>query len=70
LAKHNDVYRAFYCPDEKRTLLPGSAFVSYERDYERPTEDEGFDELRTVDFVWEGDESQRRLWERYVLEVK
>jgi bifunctional polynucleotide phosphatase/kinase len=70
LAKHNNVYRAFYCPGEGRTLLPGSAFVSYGRDSERPMEDEGFDELRTVNFVWEGDETQRGLWMRYMLEIK
>ena len=38
--------------------------------FERPQEDEGFDELRTVNFVWEGDEDQKRLWERYMLEVR
>jgi bifunctional polynucleotide phosphatase/kinase len=70
LAKCNNVYRASHCPKEGRTLLPGSAFVSYGRDYERPTEDEGFDKLRTVNSVWEGDETQRELWMRYMLEIK
>lgn len=51
-------------------MLPLSAFGSYASAYERPEEDEGFEELRTVNFVWEGSEEQRRLWERYMLEVK
>jgi bifunctional polynucleotide phosphatase/kinase len=38
--------------------------------FERPEEDEGFDELRIVNFVWEGTDEQRKLWERYMLEVK
>jgi bifunctional polynucleotide phosphatase/kinase len=66
------MYRACYAPpgEPERNLLPLSAFGSYASAYERPEEDEGFEELRTVNFVWEGSEEQRRLWERYMLEVK
>ena len=70
LARHNNVYRAFHCPGEGRTLLPGTAFGGFMSAFERPQEDEGFDELRSVNFVWEGDEDQKRLWERYMLEVR
>jgi bifunctional polynucleotide phosphatase/kinase len=70
LARHNNVYRAFHCPGEGRTLLPGTAFTTYTSAFEPPTEDEGFDELRIVNFVWEGDEVQKNLWMRYMLEVR
>jgi len=70
LARHNNVYRAFYKPEEERTLLPGTAFSSYASAFERPEMVEGFDELRTVNSVWEGTEQERRLWERYMLETK
>lgn len=72
LAKHNNVYRACFAPESEpeRTLLPLSAFGTYVSAFERPEEDEGFDELRTVNFVWEGSEEQKSLWNRYMLEVK
>lgn len=72
LAKHNNVYRACYAPldEPERTLLPLSAFSTFVGAYERPEMDEGVDELRTVNFVWEGSEEQRQLWNRYMLEVK
>jgi bifunctional polynucleotide phosphatase/kinase len=72
LAKHNNMYRACYAPagEPERTLLPMTAFGSFGSAFERPEEDEGFEELRTVNFVWEGSDEQRKLWERYMLEVK
>jgi len=70
LARHNNVYRAFYKPNEERTLLPGMAFSGFASAFERPEAVEGFDELRIVNFVWEGTEEDKRLWNRYMLETK
>lgn len=72
LAKHNNVYRALFPPPDEpeRTLLPVSAFGMFSSAFERPEMDEGFDELRTVNFVWEGTEEQREIWNRYMLEPK
>ena len=70
LARHNNVYRAFYKPEEERTLLPGMAFSGFASAFERPEMGEGFDELRTVNFVWEGTEDDKKLWSRYMLETK
>ena len=72
LAKHNNMYRACYAPPEEpeRTLLPLTAFGTFVTALEKPEMDEGFDEIRVVNFVWEGTEEQRRLWNRYMLEVK
>jgi bifunctional polynucleotide phosphatase/kinase len=72
LARHNNMYRAIYGPKDEpdRTILPLSAFTSYDTAFEMPEKDEGFDEIRTVNFVWEGTEEQKKLWSRYMLEVK
>ncbi|GFZ48059.1 hypothetical protein JCM24511_05807 [Saitozyma sp. JCM 24511] len=72
LAKHNNMYRACYAPthEPRRTLLPMMAFASFAADFEQPTLDEGFDELRSVNFHWEGDEQQRKKWDMYMLEPK
>lgn len=72
LAKHNNMYRAVYAPKDEpeRTLLPGSAFWSYKNDFQMPSIDEGFEEIKSVNFVWEGSDEQRRLWDMYMLETK
>lgn len=68
LARHNNTYRALYAPKDepKRAILPESAFVSYAVDFTLPTLKEGFDEVRTVNFVWEGTVEQRTLWDNYL----
>lgn len=72
LAKHNNMYRAVYAPKEEpaRTLLPASAFWGYKNDFQAPDVDEGFDEVRGVNFVWEGTDEQRRMWDMYMLETR
>ncbi|OCF78678.1 DNA 3'-phosphatase [Kwoniella mangroviensis CBS 8886] len=72
LAKHNNVYRACYGPPDEptRTLLPTLAFNSYAGAFEKPSIDEGFDEIRGVNFHFEGSEEQRRKWDMYMLEPK
>jgi bifunctional polynucleotide phosphatase/kinase len=68
LARHNNRYRALYAPKDepKREILPESAFASYKSGFEPPTAKEGFDEVRTVNFVWDGTEDQRKLWDQYL----
>ena len=72
LARHNNMYRAVYNPkgEQARELLPQSAFWSYTSAFEQPDVKEGFDELRSVNFVWEGTEQERRFWDMYMLETK
>jgi bifunctional polynucleotide phosphatase/kinase len=66
------MYRAVYAPEDEpeRTLLPATAFTSYASMFEKPELEEGFDEIRGVNFVWEGTEEQKRKWWRWMLEVK
>lgn len=63
------MYRAVYAPKEipARTLLPASAFWGYKSDFEVPEKDEGFDEVRGVNFKWGGTDEQRKLWDMYML---
>lgn len=66
------MYRACYAPLEEpaRELLPASAFWSYQMAFEAISKEEGFSEVRTVNFVFEGTDEQRRRWDMYMLEVK
>lgn len=52
--------------EEIRSYLPGSAFSSFSVSFEMPEEEEGFTEVRYVNFVFEGDEEQRRRWEGWM----
>lgn len=60
-----------YCPGSnttadreqpKRDLVPYGAFTGFRADFEAPKVGEGFAEVRTVNFVFEGDEEARRRW--------
>ncbi|KAI0747782.1 PNK3P-domain-containing protein [Daedaleopsis nitida] len=72
LAWHNNLYRAFNMPpslaasEPNRSLLPMLAFNSYRTDFEEPTVDEGFSEVRKVNWVFEGDEEARRRWSMWL----
>ncbi|KAL1947501.1 hypothetical protein VTO73DRAFT_13225 [Trametes versicolor] len=68
LAWHNNLFRAFALPpalaaaEPKRDLVPYGAFTGFRADFEEPEVGEGFGEVRTVNFVFEGDEEARRRW--------
>ncbi|KAI0646745.1 PNK3P-domain-containing protein [Trametes meyenii] len=72
LAWHNNLYRAFNLPpalvasEPKRDLLPYSAFAGFRASFEEPSADEGFADIRTVNFVFEGDEEARRRWSMWL----
>ncbi|WVR08641.1 polynucleotide kinase 3'-phosphatase [Kwoniella sp. DSM 27419] len=72
LAKHNNVYRAIYAPpgEPPRSLLPLLAFTSYAAAFEQPSKEEGFDEIRAVNFHFDGAPEMRRKWDMYMLEPK
>lgn len=55
-------------PQLKRPVLPVMAFTSFRANYEEPTVEEGFDELKQVNFRFEGDEEERKKWNMW-LEV-
>lgn len=48
-------------------MLPTGAFGSYKAEFDAPKRGEGYEEIRTVNFVWEGTDEQRALWDRYLF---
>ena len=70
ICQHNDTVRALNGPlmnPEKRTMLPAVAFRGYASRFEEPKLSEGFEDIITVAFQFEGDEAQRAVWSRYWL---
>ncbi|KAL4257410.1 PNK3P-domain-containing protein [Pleurotus pulmonarius] len=63
LAWHNNLYRAYIVPEEeRRPAVPYLAFTGYRAAFEEPEADEGFDEIRQVNWVFEGGEEERKKW--------
>lgn len=46
-------------------MLPRMAFTSFAARYREPKLEEGFDDITRVDFRFEGDEEQKRIWSKY-----
>lgn len=55
------------CNPQRRTILPDSAFASFKVDLEEPQLSEGFDEIKVVNFVFEGSVEERRRWTRWMF---
>ncbi|KAG7086722.1 hypothetical protein E1B28_002656 [Marasmius oreades] len=72
LAWHNNLYRAFNMPpsvaarEPKRDLVPYLAFTSYKGAFEEPELSEGFSEIRKINWVFEGNEEERRHWSMWM----
>jgi bifunctional polynucleotide phosphatase/kinase len=53
-------------PEEERKVLPEIAFLSYFKNVEVPTKEEGFDsDIVTVKMSFRGDEEAKRRWLMY-----
>ncbi|KAI4257989.1 MAG: hypothetical protein L6R42_005354 [Xanthoria sp. 1 TBL-2021] len=65
---HNDAVRAIagnrFNP-EKRAMLPHTAFSSFASRFKQPQVDEGFQDVVPVEFQFQGDDEQRKIWSRY-----
>ncbi|EPQ59072.1 PNK3P-domain-containing protein [Gloeophyllum trabeum ATCC 11539] len=72
LAWHNNLYRAYNMPpsqaekESRRDLVPYAACLSFRDNYEEPREDEGFTEVRIVNWIFEGDEEELRRWSMWL----
>ncbi|RPD65808.1 PNK3P-domain-containing protein [Lentinus tigrinus ALCF2SS1-7] len=72
LAWHNNLYRAFNLPasltvsQPTRELLPCNAFTSFRANFQEPTIDEGFYEVRRVNWQFEGHEDARKRWSMWL----
>ncbi|POY76877.1 hypothetical protein BMF94_0129 [Rhodotorula taiwanensis] len=74
LAMHNSVYRALCEPVDKgngkvREVLPMVAFLSFRTNLEIPTVDEGFDEVKRINFNFEGTPEQLKKWQRWLSDI-
>ncbi|KAF7307271.1 hypothetical protein MIND_00520800 [Mycena indigotica] len=72
LAWHNNIYRAYYLPksvaerEPVRELLPISAFTSFRDAHEEPELEEGFTQIKKINWVWTGTEEDRKVWEMWL----
>ncbi|TDL29789.1 PNK3P-domain-containing protein, partial [Rickenella mellea] len=72
LAWHNNIYRAFCKPllDQKYRnqckLVPYATFTSFKDKYEEPTAREGFQEIRKVNWIFNGDEQEKIYWHMWL----
>ncbi|OAL70642.1 polynucleotide kinase 3'-phosphatase [Trichophyton violaceum] len=67
VCKHNDAVRAANLNQESlnpesRTKLPGMAFSEYARRFEEPDVSEGFKDVFSVVFQFDGDKEAREIW--------
>jgi len=76
LAWHNNLYRAYNMSpstaaalesfDPKQDLYPYFAISGYEKNYEEPTISEGFSEIKTIHWVFDGDAEAERRWSMWL----
>jgi len=52
--------------EAKRNLLPYNAITGYTRDYEAPMMSEGFSEIKTINWVFQGDAEAKRRWSMWL----
>ena len=46
--------------------MPYNAFVAFKSNFEEPTMDEGFDEIKHVNWVFEGSDEERSRWNMWL----
>ncbi|TRM59459.1 polynucleotide kinase 3 phosphatase-domain-containing protein [Schizophyllum amplum] len=70
LAWHNNLYRAYNLPPsiaaKERDIIPWIGFTGFKSTNEEPELEEGFMEIRKVNWVFEGTEEERRYWEMWL----
>ncbi|BGP30961.1 DNA kinase/phosphatase Pnk1 [Rhodotorula toruloides] len=74
LAMHNSVYRALYDAVDKgngkrREVLPEIAFNSFRSRFELPSLAEGFDELKRINFKFDGTPAQLAKWQQWLADI-
>lgn len=67
LCQHNNAVRAFNPKpnEEKRELLPAVAFTSWTSRYQKPAMEEGFSDIKEVEFLFRGTDEERNVWRQY-----
>ncbi|KAI8092988.1 polynucleotide kinase 3 phosphatase-domain-containing protein [Halteromyces radiatus] len=66
LCRHNNYYRHIR-QKESRDLLSEIVFRTYKSRFQEPTLDEGFAEIKKINFVFEGDDDDLMAWRKWYL---
>lgn len=65
LSQHNNYYRAVHKPEEKRDVLSSIAFRTFKSKLQEPSTVEGFEEVKKINFVFDGPDSEKEAWQRW-----
>ncbi|KAL9559163.1 hypothetical protein MBANPS3_000567 [Mucor bainieri] len=65
LSQHNNYYRAVHKPEEKRDVLSSMAFRTFKSKLQEPSTVEGFEEVKKINFVFDGPDHEREAWQRW-----
>ncbi|KAG6845038.1 hypothetical protein H0H87_001375 [Tephrocybe sp. NHM501043] len=72
LAWHNNLYRAYNLPpaiaasEPKRELVPYLGFSGFRDNFEEPQLNEGFSEIKKVNWIFNGSEEERMYWSMWL----
>lgn len=55
-----------YIVQPKRDLIPYTAFTSFKASYQEPKLEEGFTEIKQVNWTFEGSDEERRRWSMWL----
>ncbi|KAG6878764.1 hypothetical protein C0993_008063 [Termitomyces sp. T159_Od127] len=72
LAWHNNLYRAYNLPpsvaaaEPKRELVPYLGFTGFRDNFEEPEEQEGFTEIKKINWVFDGSEEEKAYWSMWL----
>ncbi|KAF7724376.1 hypothetical protein EC973_001101 [Apophysomyces ossiformis] len=65
LARHNNLYRAVQPSPTAREVLGDIAFRTFKSKFQEPKLSEGFDEIKKINFVFEGSDAQWQIWRQW-----
>ncbi|KAG6007594.1 hypothetical protein E4U21_005792 [Claviceps maximensis] len=71
VSKHNDAVRVFnksLAADDdnmKRKILPGMAWASFDKDFQKPSVEEGFQDIVEIPFTFRGTRDEYDIWAQY-----
>ncbi|KAF5386673.1 hypothetical protein D9615_001745 [Tricholomella constricta] len=72
LAWHNNLYRTYNLPpsvaaaEPRRELVPYIGFCGFRDNFEEPQLEEGFTEIKKVNWVFNGTEEEKRYWSMWL----
>ncbi|KAG0172213.1 hypothetical protein DFQ30_010907 [Apophysomyces sp. BC1015] len=65
LSRHNNLYRAIPPSPNGREVLSDIVFRTFKSKFQEPHESEGFDEIKKINFVFDGSDIQWQSWKQW-----